>query len=79
MSNGRKYENPCTYQIKVKGTLTSEWSGWFEGFCISPQAKGETLLTGTVADQAALHGLLARIAGLGIFLRCRLSHQISFT
>jgi hypothetical protein len=66
MSNGRKYEKPCTYQVKVKGTLTPEWSGWFEGFSISQQAQDETLLTGLVADQAALHGLLARIASLGM-------------
>ena len=66
MSNGRKYEKPCTYQFKVAGNLTSDWSSWFEGFNISPQPDDETLLTGLIADQAALHGLLARIANLGI-------------
>lgn len=66
MSNGRKYEKPCTYQVKVQGTLTPEWSNWFEGFSISLQAQDETLLTGQVKDQAALHGLLARIASLGL-------------
>jgi hypothetical protein len=50
----------------VKGTLTPEWSSWFEGFSISPQAQDETLLTGLVADQASLHGLLSRIASLGM-------------
>jgi hypothetical protein len=66
MSNGRKYEKPCTYQVKVKGTLTPEWSGWFDGFNISPGPEDETLFTGLVADQAALHGLLARIGSLGL-------------
>lgn len=66
MSNGRKYEEPCRYQFKVKGTLSSEWSGWFDGLDISPLPEDETLLTGLVADQAALHGLLARIGSLGM-------------
>lgn len=66
MSNGRKYEKPYTYQVKVKGRLSDEWSSWFEGFQIIPQLEDETLLTGEVPDQAALHGLLARIANLGM-------------
>jgi len=66
MSNGRQYEEPCTYQVKVKGTLTPEWSHWFEGFNISPEPEDATLLTGQVTDQAALHGLLARIGSLGL-------------
>lgn len=66
MSNGRKYEKPCTYQIKVNGSLSADWSTWFEDFQISPQQEGTTLLTGEISDQAALHGLLARIANLGL-------------
>lgn len=66
MSNGYSLEKPWIYQVKVKANLTNEWSDLFEGFAISPQPDGETLLTGLVLDQAALHGLLAKIGGLGI-------------
>jgi hypothetical protein len=66
MSNGRKYEIPCMYQVKVKGTLTHDWSSWFEGFSMSLQNENETLLIGLVEDQAALHGLLVKIASLGL-------------
>ncbi len=66
MSNGREFEKPCTYQVKVKGKLSAEWSSWFEDFSITPQPENETLLTGQIADQAALHGLLAKIASLGM-------------
>jgi len=53
-----------TYQIKVKGTLDPRWKAWFDNFNIMPQPNDETLLQGTVADQAALHGLLAKIYDL---------------
>lgn len=68
MSNGREVEKPCHYQIRVKGNFTPEWSIWFEGFTISHGANGETRLKGQILDQAALHGLLARIARMGISL-----------
>lgn len=54
------------YRIKVKGVLDGEWSGWFEGMTVQPQPSGETVLTGPVADQAALHGLLHKIRDLGL-------------
>jgi hypothetical protein len=54
------------YHIRVRGTLDSKWSDWFGGLTILPQPGGETLLTGQVADQAALHGLLARIRDMGL-------------
>jgi hypothetical protein len=66
MSNGRKFEKPYTYQVKVKGRLDTEWSGWFDGFSISLQPDDETLITGQIEDQSALHGLLGKIAGLGL-------------
>ncbi len=53
------------YRIKVKGALDSAWSAWFDDFLIL-QDDDETLLTGTVRDQAALHGLLTRIRDLGL-------------
>jgi hypothetical protein len=56
------------YQIKVRGHLDPKWRDWFDGFSIEPQANDETLLTGAVEDQAALHGILAKIRDLGLSL-----------
>jgi hypothetical protein len=66
MSNGREFDREQVYEIRVQGGLASKWSDWFDGFTITPQANGETLLTGPVADQSALHGLLAKIRDLGL-------------
>ena len=66
MSNGREFDREQVYEIRVKGGLAMKWSDWFDGFTITPQANGETLLTGPVADQSALHGLLAKIRDLGL-------------
>ena len=66
MSNGREFDKQAVYEIRVKGVLGEEWSDWFDGFAITPQANGETLLTGPVADQAALHGVLNGIRDLGL-------------
>ena len=54
------------YQIRVKGHLACEWTDWFEGLTISLEENGDTLLTGPVADQAALHGLLKKVRDLGV-------------
>ena len=54
------------YQIRVRGHLGAWWSEWFEGWRISNEENGEAVLTGPVADQAALHGLLARVRDLGL-------------
>ena len=69
MSNRRKFDQPSIYQIRVNGRLDKKWSDWFEGFAFEHIA-GDTLLTGPVADQAALHGLLAKIRDLGLALLC---------
>ena len=66
MSNGREFDRRAVYQIKVKGNLDRKWSDWFGGFTITPQADDETLLTGLVTDQTALHGLLSKICSLGL-------------
>ncbi|MFQ6102451.1 MAG: hypothetical protein ACE5OS_14660 [Anaerolineae bacterium] len=68
MTDGREIDRQGIYQIRVKGNLDAKWSDWFDGFTITPQANGETLPTGLVADQSALHGLLARIRDLGLSL-----------
>ncbi len=70
MSNTRNSEidpgQPLVYQIRVKGHLDSQWSDWFEGLTITLEANGDTLLTGPVVDQAALHGLLRKVRDLGM-------------
>ena len=57
--------NPTVYQIRIKGHLGSQWTEWFEGLTITLEENGETLLTGPVVDQAALHGLLKKVRDLG--------------
>lgn len=70
MTNGRAYNKPCRYQIRVKGVLDMKWSDWFDGLTITPEGEDETLLDGQVTDQATLHGLLAKIRDLGLPLLC---------
>jgi hypothetical protein len=57
---------PVVYQIRIKGHLDSQWTDWFEGLTITLEDTGDTLLTGPVVDQAALHGLLKRVRDLGM-------------
>ena len=54
------------YQIRIKGHLGHQWADWFEGLTITLEDNGETLLTGPVVDQAALHGLLKKVRDLGM-------------
>ncbi|UCB44112.1 MAG: hypothetical protein JSV77_05645 [Dehalococcoidales bacterium] len=54
------------YQIKVKGKLDSSRSEWFEGWTITHEEDGTTVLSGQVADQSALHGVLVRIRNLNL-------------
>ena len=54
------------YQIRIKGHLGHEWTDWFEGLTITLEEDGNTLLTGPVIDQAALHGLLKKVRDLGM-------------
>jgi len=53
------------YQIRIEGQLDSRWSDWFEGLTITLEGS-DTLITGPVIDQAALHGLLRRVRDLGM-------------
>jgi hypothetical protein len=57
---------PMVYQIRVKSHLDSDWTDWFEGLTITLEEHGDTLLTGPVIDQAALHGLLKKVRDLGM-------------
>jgi len=54
------------YQIRIKGHLGPQWTDWFEGLTITLEDNGDTLLTGSVIDQAALHGLLKKVRDLGM-------------
>ena len=57
---------PVVYQIRVNGHLDLQWADWFGGLSITLEDNGDTLLTGPVVDQAALHGLLKKVRDLGM-------------
>ena len=59
-------DRSMVYQIRIQGHLGSEWTDWFEGLTLTLEAHGEMLLTGSVVDQAALHGLLRKVRDLGM-------------
>jgi hypothetical protein len=59
---------PTIYQVRIKGHLGVQWTDWFGGLTITQEDSGETLLTGPVVDQAALHGLLKKVRDLGMAL-----------
>ena len=61
-------EQPRLYQVRIRGQLGEEWSAWFGGLTITAADDGDTLCTGPVADQAALHGLLRKVRDLGMEL-----------
>jgi hypothetical protein len=60
------HDEPGRCEIRIKGHLNNRWANWFEGLTITREANGETLLTGPVVDQAALHGLLRKVRDLGL-------------
>src|SRR6266568_4353054 len=60
------HHEPELYEIRLKGHLENRWAAWFEGLTITALDNGETLLTGPVVDQAALHSLLRKVRDLGI-------------
>ena len=57
---------PGWYEIRFQGRLEERWASWFDGMSVVPEAGGITVLRGPVVDQAALHGLLARLRDLGL-------------
>ena len=59
-------DQPMVYQIRITGHLGRTWTDWFEGLTISLEDNGDTLLTGPLVDQAALHGLLKKVRDLGM-------------
>jgi len=70
MSNERNPKTdpsePMVYQIRIKGHLGPQWTDWFGGLSITLEDNEDTLLTGPVVDQAALHGLLRKVRDLGV-------------
>jgi hypothetical protein len=61
-----RLDRPMVYQIRIEGHLGPGWTDWFDGMDITLTDNGDTLLTGSVVDQAALHGLLRKVRELGI-------------
>ena len=61
-----KLDEPMVYQLRIEGHLGPKWTDWFGDVSITLEDNGETLLTGPVVDQAALHGLLRKIRDLGM-------------
>jgi hypothetical protein len=61
-----KHNQHQCYEIRLRGHLDDRWSDWFEGLTITLEDNGVTLLTGSVIDQAALHGLLKKVRDLGL-------------
>jgi hypothetical protein len=59
---------PARYELRVQGVLDPRWSAWFEGLQVTSDQAGETTIAGPVTDQAALHGLLAKVRDLGLEL-----------
>jgi hypothetical protein len=59
-------DQPVMYEIRVRGVLDPDWSDRLGGSTVVAQPEGETLLTGPIRDQAALHGVIAKIRDLGL-------------
>ncbi len=62
----KDHGEPRRYEIRIKGHLDTRWAARFGGLTITREDNGETLLTGPVVDQAALHGLLRTVRDLGL-------------
>ena len=60
------HDEPRLYQVRLKGHLAERWANWFEGMTITLEEDGDTVLTGAVVDQSALHGLLKKVRDLGM-------------
>jgi hypothetical protein len=60
------HHEPELYKIRLKGHLDDRWANWFGSMTITLEDNGDTLLTGPVVDQAALHGMLKKVRDLGM-------------
>ena len=66
INSGSDPGQPLVYQIRIQGHLGRQWTDWFGGLTIKLEDNGETLLTGLVVDQAALHGVLRKVRDVGM-------------
>ena len=65
-ASAEDHYEPGLYEIRIKGHLADRWVHWFGGLTITLEEGGNTLLTGPVVDQSALHGLLRKVRDLGL-------------
>jgi hypothetical protein len=63
---GNDPDSPTVFQIRIQGHLGQQWADWFDGLTITLEEDGNTLLSGPVIDQSALHGILTKIRDLGM-------------
>jgi hypothetical protein len=63
------------YEIRVQGRLEDRWAAWFDGMTLTPGSDGTTAISGTVVDQAALHGLLRKLRDVGLPLISVTQHE----
>jgi hypothetical protein len=66
MSNEWSADRAGRYEIRLKGHLGSRWTTWFDGLTVTNEANGITVISGDVADQSALHGLLQKVRDVGL-------------
>jgi hypothetical protein len=67
-ASAEDHDEPKLYEIRIEGHLDGRWADWFGSMTITLEDNGDTLLTGPVVDQAALHGLLKKVRDLGMTL-----------
>ncbi len=68
MDKDINFNTPAVYRIQIQEQLGSDWNEWFSGLAVTQEANGGSLLTGMVADQAALLGLIRKVRDLGLTL-----------
>lgn len=61
-------DEPAVYEFKIAQSLSDKWAAWFDGLVLIHDEQGNTLLSGTIVDQAALHGVLSKIRDLNLIL-----------
>jgi hypothetical protein len=66
---------PIVYEIRVRGHLSPTWSHWFDGLQVTTTPQGDTVLSGPLADQAALFGVVGRIQTLNLTLLAITRHN----
>jgi hypothetical protein len=78
MVSADRLTKPSHYEVRIDGLLDDRWSAWFEGLTVTSDESGcQTIIAGPIVDQAALHGVLAKIRDLGLPLLsvCRIDPE----